>query len=77
MKFPPKLPSQIIGPSVLKRLRQEYHNSWQRSWPGDDRYLAELVVEAKESLSLTSGSKAKRNEVREFVLDEMRACHEF
>jgi len=74
---PQKLPIQVIGPSVLKRLRSEYAEMWSRPWPEDDSYLALLVVQAKDSLGMTPSSKAKRDEVREFVLDEMRACHEF
>ncbi len=74
---PQKLPIQVIGPSVIKYLRNEYAEMWSRPWPENDSYLAELVVQAKDSMGLPPNSKVKRDEVREYVLDEMRACHEF
>jgi len=75
--MPNKLPIQIIGPTTLKRARDDYTSRWARAWPESDSYLAELIMDAKDALGLPPGSKAKRNEVREDTLQLMRLDHEF
>jgi len=74
---PNKLPIQIIGPTTLKRARDEYTGRWARAWPESNSYLAELIIDAKDALGLPPSSKAKRGEVREYTLELMRLDHEF
>jgi hypothetical protein len=74
---PAKRPIQIIGPSTLKRAREAYLARWQRPWPEDDYYLAELIIEAKAMRGLPPGSKARPDAVREITLDLMRETHAF
>jgi len=75
--MPNKLPIQIIGPTTLKRARDDYTHRWARPWPESDSYLAELIIDAKDALGLSASSKAKRDEVREDTLELMRLDHEF
>jgi hypothetical protein len=75
--MPNKLPIQIIGPTTLRRARDEYTGRWGRPWPESDSYLAELIIDAKDALGLPPRSKAKPNEVREDTLQLMRLDHEF
>jgi len=75
--MPNKLPIQIIGPTTLKRARDDYAARWARPWPESDSYLAELIIDAKDASGLPPSSKAKRDEVREDTLQLMRLDHEF
>jgi hypothetical protein len=74
---PAKLPIQIIGPTTLARARAEYRDIWNRDWPENDGYLAELVIDAKSEHDLPPTSKAKRDAVRDTTLEMMRLDHEF
>jgi hypothetical protein len=70
-------PQQIIGDSARQKARHAYRAAWNRDWPFDERYLAELFIEAKASLGLEPNSKKSPDEVLGIVLDLMRADHEF
>ena len=76
-KRPEKLPIQIIGPTVLAKARDAYFQRWKRTWPENDSYLAELVIDAKEIHNLLPTSKAGRDAVLETTLELMREDHEF
>jgi hypothetical protein len=70
-------PQQIIGDSARQKARRAYRAAWNREWPFDERYLAELFIEAKATLELEPNSKKSPDEVLEIVLDLMRTDHEF
>jgi hypothetical protein len=70
-------PQHIIGDSARQKARNAYRAAWDRNWPFDERYLAELFIEAKASLGLEPNSKKSPDQVLGLVLDLMRADHEF
>lgn len=74
---PAKLPIQIIGPTPIARARAEYRATWKRDWPHSNSYLAELIIEAKESLGIMPRSKERPAEVRDLTLTAMRLDHHF
>ncbi len=70
-------PQHIIGASLRRAVRDAYRLQWTRDWPHEERYLAELIIEAKADLGLPANSKQRRHEVIELALVLMRADHEF
>ena len=70
-------PQHIIGDSLRRAVRDAYRQQWARDWPHEERYLAELIIEAKTDLGLPASSKRRRQDVIELALVLMRADHEF
>ena len=61
---------------TLSKIRRLYHKRWNRDWPEDDAYLAELWNEARASHRAMT-AMVPPPAVWDTVLDLMRESHEF
>jgi hypothetical protein len=68
---------KIIGPSVMRALRNNYEEAWGHQWPYGRRELAELVVDAKRRLGLKPNDRIRADEVKRDALVLMREAHHF
>ena len=53
---------------VHAKIRDAYFERWHREWPEDDKFLTELIREARKDCPESP---------LEATLDTMRECHEF
>jgi len=72
-----KLAYQRVGPTVIDRLLQQHKATWGYDWPHGRGYIAELYLEAKQSLGIPASSKERPEEVAKATLTLMRESHHF
>lgn len=65
-----------IFAGTIRKLRNEYFDTWERQWPHDDKYLAELWLDSRKDLNNLRGSQ-NLAPVYERTLLYMRENHEF
>jgi hypothetical protein len=68
---------KIIGPSVMRALRNNYEETWGHQWPYGRRELAELVIDAKRRLGLKCNDRIRMDEVKREALALMRDTDHF
>ncbi len=68
---------RIIKSAEIRKARDAYRSVWGRAWPESDRYLATLILDAREHEGIAPGSGARSDEVLKTTLDLMRENHQF